>query len=60
MAKKSTINQAKYDKENTVKYSLKLNTTSDKDIIDLIEKTTVEQKISKQGAIKYLIRKSEV
>ncbi len=58
MAKQITINQNKYDKDHTIKYFLKLNKTTDKDIIDKIEK--VAKKVgSKQGAIKELIRKSE-
>lgn len=58
MPKKITINQAKYDNNNTVKYSLKLNIKTDKKIIDLIENTAIEKKLSKQGAIKYLINKN--
>lgn len=60
MAKNITINQAKYDKENTVRYSLKLNKVTDKTIITLIEETSKELGISKQQAIKHLIKKSEV
>lgn len=59
MPTKATINQTKYDKEHTVRYTLKLNTTTDKPIIDIIENTAKELKTSKQGAIKYLIKKSE-
>lgn len=43
--------QAKYDKNNTKKYSIKLNLHTDKDIIEWLD----IQK-SKQGAIKNLIR----
>lgn len=58
MPTKATINQDRYDKEHTIKYFLKLNTSTDKDIIDKIE--TVSKKVgSKQGAIKELIKKSE-
>ena len=46
-----TIAQAKYDKDNTVRYALKLNKTTDADVI----KWLAEQK-SMQGAIKQLIR----
>ena len=56
MAKASTINQAKYDKENTVKYFLKLNKTTDKEIIEKIESTAKALGVSKQGAIKQLIK----
>lgn len=57
--KKATINQTKYDKDNTTKYFLKLNNKTDKDIIDKIESTAEKLKLSKQGAIKHLIRKNE-
>ena len=43
--------QAKYDRENTVRYSMKLNINTDKDIIRWLW----GQK-SKQGSIKRLIR----
>ena len=43
--------QAKYDKENTVQIKLKLNKTTDKDIIDYLSNCD-----NKQGFIKYLIR----
>ena len=52
MAKKSTISQAKYDKENILKYSLKLHKENDKDIIEAIDPN------NKQGSIKNLIRKA--
>lgn len=42
----------RYDAKNTIQYHLKLNTTTDKDIIDKLN--AVE---SKQGYIKELIRK---
>lgn len=51
MATKKSINQAKYDKDNMVRYYLKLHKVYDKDIIDKI----VPQ--NKQGSIKELIRK---
>ena len=56
MPVKATVNQAKYDKDNTIRYYLKLNIKTDKDIIEVIEKTAKELNISKQGAIKHLIR----
>lgn len=59
MAKPNTIAQAKYDKENVVRYSLKLNKTTDKEIIEKIETTSKELGESKQQAIKHLIQKSE-
>lgn len=43
---------ARYDAKNTIQYHFKLNTTTDKDIIDKLN--TVG---SKQGYIKELIRK---
>lgn len=43
--------QARYDRQNTVRFSLKLNIQTDKDVIQWIRK----QK-SMQGAIKQLIR----
>ena len=43
--------QAKYDKENTVQIKLKLNKTTDKDIIDLLNNQD-----NKQGFIKILLR----
>ena len=56
MAEKSqnphTIAQAKYDKEHTVRISLKLNLENDKDILPWLERQD-----SKQGSIKKLIRK---
>ena len=58
MAKKSTITQAKYDKDNTLRYTLKLNVNTDKEIIDIINNTVTAQGLTKQGAIKYLIKKA--
>ena len=42
---------AKYDKENTIRLSLKLNKTTDADILKKLEQVE-----SKQGYIKELIR----
>ena len=52
MAKKSSINQAKYDKEHIARYFLKLHKDNDKDIIEAIDPN------NKQGSIKNLIRKA--
>ena len=52
MAKRTSINQAKYDKEHIVRYFLKLHKDNDKDIIDAIDPN------NKQGSIKTLIRKA--
>lgn len=46
-----SIAQAKYDKNNTIRYSLKLNKATDADIIDWLSKQA-----SMQGAIKQLVR----
>ena len=43
--------QAKYDKDNTVQVKLKLNKTTDKDIIDLLNNQN-----NKQGFMKALMR----
>lgn len=43
---------AKYDKENTIRLSLKLNKTTDADILEKLNQVK-----SKQGYIKELIRK---
>ena len=43
--------QAKYDKSHTTGFSMKLNTGTDQDILEWLEKQD-----SKQGAIKQLIR----
>ena len=43
--------QAKYDKANTTGFYMKLNTRTDQDILEWLEKQS-----SKQGAIKELIR----
>ena len=43
---------AKYDKENTVRLSLKLNKTTDADILEKLNQVE-----SKQGYIKELIRR---
>ena len=51
MAKRNTINQAKYDKENIERYYLKLHKKNDKDIIDAIDPK------NKQGSIKELLRR---
>ena len=51
MIKKSSINQAKYDKEKMERYYLKLHKVNDKDIIEAIDTN------NKQGSIKELIRK---
>lgn len=48
-----TVAQAKYDKDHTVRYGLKLNTETDADVIQWLS----EQE-SMQGAIKKLIRKA--
>jgi len=56
MAKPNTLAQAKYDKENVVRYSLKLNKNTDKDVIELIESTAKRLGVSKQVAIKQLIK----
>ena len=52
MAKKQSISQAKYDKENIERYFLKLHKENDKDIIEAIDPK------NKQGSIKSLIRKA--
>lgn len=44
--------QAKYDKDHTTGFYMKLNTGTDKDILGWLEKQP-----SKQGAIKELIRR---
>lgn len=44
--------QSKYDKNNTVRMSIKLNKNTDKDILDKLEKVG-----NKQGYIKELIRR---
>lgn len=57
MAKKSTIRQNKYDKKHTEFIGLKLNKETDKDILDKIHETMQKEDLSKQGAIKKIIRK---
>ena len=52
MAKKQSINQLKYDKENIERYYLKLHKKNDADIIKAIDPN------NKQGSIKELIRKA--
>ena len=56
MANKSTESQVrasiKYNKENTVQISLKLNRSTDADLIDSLNRIA-----NKQGYIKELIRK---
>ena len=56
MANKSTESQirasVKYNKENTVQISLKLNRTTDADLIDSLNRVA-----NKQGYIKELIRR---
>ena len=56
MVKPNTIAQAKYDRENVVRYSLKLNKTTDKEVIEKIESTSKTLGVSKQEAIKQLIK----
>lgn len=51
MPTKSTIRQARYDKDHTKKIIMKLNTTTDRDILDRLDSVP-----SKQGYIKRLIR----
>lgn len=51
MAKKSTINQYKYDSTHCKNYHIKLNTTIDSDIIQKLSSVP-----SMQGYIKQLIR----
>lgn len=50
MAKKSSVNQLKYDNENIVKISLKLHKINDSDILARVDMN------NKQGSIKELIR----
>jgi hypothetical protein len=50
--KKSSMYQAKYDKEHIERYFLKLHKTNDKDIIKAIDPN------NKQGSIKALLRKA--
>jgi hypothetical protein len=45
--------QTKYDKENTITVSIKLNKKTDNEIIDLLNRQS-----NKQGFIKQLLRKS--
>ena len=52
MAKKTSINQSKYDKQHIERYYLKLHKENDKDIIEAIDKN------NKQGSIKELLRKA--
>ena len=51
MPTKETIRQAKYDEEHTRRIGLKLNTQTDADIIEQLEKQS-----SMQGYIRALIR----
>ena len=48
-----TVAQAKYDKQHTVRYGLKLNVETDADVIEWL---SIQE--SMQGAIKALIRKA--
>ena len=48
---KASIRQARYDAEHTVRVAMKLNTKTDKDIIEWLERQE-----SKQGSIKEAIR----
>jgi len=48
---KASIRQARYDKENIVRYSLKFNKNYDKDLIKAIGET------NKQAKIKAILRK---
>ena len=52
MAKKSSIAQARWDKENVERFYLKLHRKNDADIIGAIDPK------NKQGSIKDLIRKA--
>lgn len=52
MAKKSTERQRRYDSEHTCRIGLKLNKTSDADILEKLDSV-----VSKQGYIKDLIRR---
>ena len=54
MPTKSTIRQARYDAENTTRISIKLNNTTDADIISEIEKSRASGSI--QAFIKSAIR----
>lgn len=56
---KQSKNQAKYDKAHIEQISLKLNKEYDKDILDKIHNTMQKDNVSKQGAIKKLIRNNE-
>lgn len=59
MAKKSSINQARYDKTHISQITLKLHKLNDKDILEAIEDLICSsEKMSKQGAIKILLRKA--
>ena len=51
MAKKLSISQSKYDKENCIRISIKLHKKNDKDILEHIDEN------NKLGSIKRLLRK---
>ena len=59
MPKPNTLAQAKYDKENVVRYSLKLNKNTDKEVIEIIENTSKVMGLTKQQTIKSLILKNK-
>lgn len=48
---------AKYDAENTKRYGIKLNLTTDADIITMLDVYASAEEGGKQGYIKDLIRK---
>lgn len=52
MANKTSIKTKKYDDKNTLRFTLKLNKKTDKDIIDNIDLE------NKQGSIKTLVREA--
>lgn len=59
MAKKSSINQARYDKKHISQITLKLHNENDKDILEAIHNLMdLDENVSKQGAIKLLLRKT--
>lgn len=51
MAKSAKERQARYDKENTTRISIKLNKKTDADIIEYLNR-----KSNKQGQIKEIVR----
>lgn len=56
LSERKRLYDIKYQRENTVMLTVRLHKQGDKDIIDALEKFSVQYGVSKGAAVKQLIR----